>query len=536
METLDDIRTVAKEFLSEELRDDISEKLSKVLSGQPNAALTIVFCGTFSSGKSSLINKLLLQSFKLPAGAVPVTKFITRLKYAKEFSACYVWHGAEYPLSPSDLDEIITGKLSLPDDSVEVVIRLPAKILRGGVEILDTPGYLDNQELTEVTRAAVATADIAFFCCNATAAGKKFEVDYFRELEDTIGNFVVIINHMDRIDLAKDFEPLKNFMLVNVGGRGRAVLHFLGTEKLFYTVAGGKHVNLGELKKFFSLLCVGMSKKFRRRLQRHAYQKRTIHALQMLRDEVQAQIYCGEHFYSCADKEAGSEHQKARKIFLTECKKVSELLKNILVDGKKLLEEAAVDIEKKFDSLEATESAFVFSDKANAYLRDKLSNVPNVLRTQLEKNFPAQDFKDTNFFADYIAAVKKYSVPEPVGRRVKKQGVGGFLSSVWGTIGFGSKTDAYETIYENYAAAAKVRLRDDLISRLQTAMNKYLSSLEAALKPPPPSKDAAFLEELADCKRKWEMLDAEIAEYLNFCQGKFIWGLDNDKKFFPQAD
>lgn len=539
MENFDDLREVAKDFLSEEKRAEIQARLSEILSARPNDALTLVFCGTFSSGKTSLINELLnfQRHLKLPAGVNPVTKFLTRLKYGKELSVGYIWHGAEYPLNLSDLDEIITGKLSLPDESVEVVIHLPAKILRdSNVEILDTPGYLDNQELTELTRAAVATADVAMFCCNATAAGKEFEIDYFQELEDTIGNFSVIINHMDNINFAEDFERIKNFMEGNVENRGRAMLHFLGMDKLFYTVAGGKNINLGEFKKFFSFLCSGLSKRFRRRLQQYAYRKRTIHALQILRDEVQAQLNCSEYFFSRANAEADSEHQKARKNFLTECKIISELLDNISADGKKKLAAAVKDIEREFDSLENQETVFNFSDKATAYLRDKLNALPNILRRQLENNFIGRNFNDKNFFADYIAAVNNYSVPEPVGRRVEKSAIGNVISSIWSVIGGNKKTESYETVYENYAADAKVHLREYLLDLLETALTKYFRQLKSALKPPPPSQSAALLDELETCKHEWLTLDAEIAKYLNFCLEKFIWGIGSNGKNFFQCE
>ena len=521
MGALDEIRTAAQDFLSEESQNKIQDQLSKILKKEPTKNLTLVFCGTFSSGKSSLINELLHSKFKLPTGPNPVTKFVTRLKYAKKFSACYVWHDKEYPLHQTDLEDILTGKLHLPDESLEVLIRLPAKILRGGVEILDTPGYLDNQELTELTRSAVATADIAFFCCNAAVAGRKFEVDYFQELEDTIGN------------TDEDFERIRSFMEGNIAGRGRAILCFLDMEKLFFTTAGGKRIDLGEFNKFFSLLCINLSKKFQRRLQRYAYQKRTIHELKMLGDYVQNQIHCSEYFYSCANIETRSEHQKTRKNFLAECKKISEHVEDILTYGKKILEDAIKDIEREFDSLEAKEYCFNFRDKATDYLRNRLQKVPTALRTRLKEIFPVQNFDDKNFFADYNAIVNNYSVPEPVGKRVEKNETNNLLSSVWSAIRGKSKTKEYETVFENYAADAKEHLRNHLLDQLQAVMTKYFRSLENAMKPTPPSKDDALIEELIACKRKWEMLYAEIVKYLNFCHEKFMWGLDKDKKFFP---
>lgn len=530
MEVFDEIRNAAKEFLSEENRTEIQSQLSKILRSQPNDALTIAFCGTFSSGKSSLINELLQSQFKLPVGATPVTKFVTRLKYAKNPTACYMWHGEEYPLSLSDLNEILTGKLPLPDESLEVVIKLPSKILRGGIELLDTPGFLDNEELTKLTRDAVSTADIAIFCCHATAAGKKFETDYFQELEETIGNFLVVINHKDSINTDEDFKKITSFMEGNIANRGLVILQFLITEKLFYTSAGGTYVDLGEFKNFFSFLCIGLTKKFRSRLQRYAYQKRTIHALQILSNEAQAQIHCGDYFYLCADNAMGVTYQKTRKKFLEECKRNSKTLENILDTGQKLLDTVIVDIEREFDSLESREHVLKFSDSATSYLRNKLHALTNILREHLKKKFPLNNFDDDKFLAEYTSTVNKYSVPMPVGRRVEKGGVINFLSSIFGS---SSRTDNYETIYENYAADAKIHLREKLYEKLQAAIIKYFRLLESALKPVAPSKEVAFLEELTACKRKWEIINADISKYLNFCHENFICAVSDDRKLFP---
>lgn len=534
MNIFDEIRESASDFLAEDSRNRISERLSKILNSQPPDALTIVFCGTFSSGKSSLINEMLQQKYKLPVGINPVTKFVTRLKYGKELSVGYLWHGKQYPLSLSDLQEIITGKLSLPDESVEVVISLPAKILRGGVEILDTPGFLDTEELSALTRAAVAEADIAVFCCSAAAAGKEFERDYFKELDETIGNFAVVINRMDAIDYAKDFEDIQRFMEYNVAGRGRAVLHFLGMEKLFYTVAGGKNIDITEFRKFFSLICVGMSKKFRRRLQRYSWQKRTIYALQKLRDEVQTQIFCGEHLLAGADRQAQSKYQTARKLHRQECTRISELMEKILTDGKKLLSDAAADIEREFDSIAGNDYVFDFSPKATAYLREKFCALPTVLRTRLEKSFPEKKFDDPKFFADYIDAAKNYLVPEPVGRRVETDSVGKkIIDTITSVFSKKTKTNSYETVYDDYASAAKTHLRSHLLELLQDAMVKYLYSLATALNPPSPVKDETLVEEIAAAKKEWESLDSDIVQYLTFCREKFMWNQGSDRKLFP---
>ena len=57
----------------------------------------------------------------------------------------------------------------------------------------------------------------------------------------------------------------------------------------------------------------------------------------MLSDEVQVQIQFSEYLYINADKTIGAEHQKSRKEFLAECKKISATLEKILNNGKQLL-------------------------------------------------------------------------------------------------------------------------------------------------------------------------------------------------------
>ena len=59
----------------------IADRLALSDSARP---FRVVFCGVFSSGKTSLINSLLASSFHLPEGVNPVTKMVTRIP-RKEF-------------------------------------------------------------------------------------------------------------------------------------------------------------------------------------------------------------------------------------------------------------------------------------------------------------------------------------------------------------------------------------------------------------------------------------------------------------------
>lgn len=529
-------KKLACNFLSEKSRDEVRGRLSAILNEKPHESLILVFCGTFSSGKSSLINALLCQQFKLPAGINPVTKLVTRLKYGRKFEADYILEGAEYSLNQSELAKYIKGELPLPAGSREIVIKLPAEILKGGVEILDTPGYMDNEDLTEITRAAVITADVAFFCCHATAAGKKFELDYFEELEESIGNFCVIINHIDSINYSiENFEQIKNFMEGNIGDRGRAIIHYITDEKIFYTIADGDCPHVEKFKNFTEHICCGLSKKFRRRLQRFSYQKRTMHNLKMLQAEVRVQIQSGDFFYSCASEEIELEYQKAKTAYLAKCREIAEWMEKFQSDGLKFLKEALASIEREFDSLEATGCFWEFQERATAYLCLKLSDVPTQLKAALKNSFPELNLENKNFFANYFAAVKKYNVPEPVSKRVKSRSASErVLWTILNVITFEPEIDdGYDTLYENYAKAAKVHLQENLAGELEGVLKSCFIALKKILMPELPAKDSTVLEEFSDSQRAWKILAADIKKKLDFCQENFFWKVDINRRIFP---
>ena len=250
----------------------------------------------------------------------------------------------------------------------------------------------------------------------------------------------------------------------------------------------------------------------------------------MLLDDVKAQIQCGEIFHSYAENAAESEYQNARKSYLSECKKNSDQLEKFSTAGKKRINDAVSNIEREFDSLESQNCVEDFQSRANAYLHDKFLAISTDIQTQLKKNFPSQDFDAPNFFAEYIAAVKNYSVPKPVGKIVNNQSE---VKRIIGMLIFPTFLGAYETVYENYSDAAKKNLRDTLLESLKKSMNQAFNSIKIALEPPPPVKKDTLAKEISASKKEWSMLEAEISKYLDFCCQKFVWGIGNYRKIFP---
>lgn len=218
--------------------------------GVGNMPFCIAFCGVFSSGKSSLLNALLGCGKVLPTGINTVTKIITRIRYGRELSLSYVVDGEAVPIPKAWMNDVITGERELPHRCTELIVEAPAAILKNNVEFIDTPGYEDDSALEDMSRAAVLTADLIVFCCNATMLGKQFEKQYLSELSLTHGNFCMVVNRADSLNTDEDREDVKNAAARLMKGRGNAAHPEEKQGQCFMTIADGRFANLNGFDQY----------------------------------------------------------------------------------------------------------------------------------------------------------------------------------------------------------------------------------------------------------------------------------------------
>src|SRR5664279_4584547 len=118
------------------------------------------------AGKSTLINALLARAV-LPTGVVPLTAVPTTLSYG-ESEAVEVRYtdGRDAVLGLDALPELVTeaGNPANRGGVAAVTVRLPAPLLAGGMELVDTPGtgsvYVHN---TTAAAGALERMDAAVF-------------------------------------------------------------------------------------------------------------------------------------------------------------------------------------------------------------------------------------------------------------------------------------------------------------------------------------------------------------------------------------
>jgi hypothetical protein len=166
----------------------------------------ITFFGAFKAGKSTLLNAILGWSV-LPSRTNRATGVVTKLGYGEQIAAHIVRHsGKQEPIFFDDLPRYILLDLSsttasAPADIAEVHIRIPFDFLKGRGVLVDSPGLMDNQGLTERTVRELENTDLAVMVLSADKLVSQVERQMAQHANLILGgNLVFIINRLDLID------------------------------------------------------------------------------------------------------------------------------------------------------------------------------------------------------------------------------------------------------------------------------------------------------------------------------------------------
>lgn len=275
--------------------EEASERLGRIKADAEARKddFTIVFCGVFSSGKSSVINYLLdSKDFSLPVGNFPITKLITRIRYGDSLRFLYkeCADGAERYIGQERFKRLVVGKEAVPNGCTEIVVEFPSPILKNRVVFVDTPGFLDEMggDLERMSREAVLNGDLAIFCTSAASLGHQFEREYIEELEESIGNYCMIVNHMDCCNTPEDRDDIHKRAAFLMKGKGGRALNNLFGRTYFFTIASGAAQTLDKFDSYLTYALRDME--LRRKIKTVSYERTTSFKKRCLAMDIEAEL------------------------------------------------------------------------------------------------------------------------------------------------------------------------------------------------------------------------------------------------------
>lgn len=175
----------------------------RTIREQRDNPFTIVFCGEFKRGKSSLINAL-LGEYVAPTDVTTETVTLNRISYGPHANEAVLSGGRRVVLTDSELArdslQAVADRLGEPIRQVE--IRRPIEALRR-ITIVDTPGLGDAlADFSELVEAALRQADAVVYVSSVTAPLAQTEQLFLKAevLPQKYTELFVVANYSDVLE------------------------------------------------------------------------------------------------------------------------------------------------------------------------------------------------------------------------------------------------------------------------------------------------------------------------------------------------
>lgn len=199
-------------------RDRCLEEVRTITDG----LFRVVIMGTFTSGKSTLVNAL-LGSRILPESALPSTAILTFIQYGCDEDDVEIHHKdtvnadgsvtagrvehvskqefvATYQYTNADNEEFAQiGCVARFKDVAYSIVRCSLPLMADGVSIVDSPGLEDKAVATELALDIAAKAQAIVYLCGERGFAEA-DREYFQEhFNGNPGNVFFVLNKIDNI-------------------------------------------------------------------------------------------------------------------------------------------------------------------------------------------------------------------------------------------------------------------------------------------------------------------------------------------------
>lgn len=245
--TYEKLAVLHHEIHSEE-NDEAARKMAELAEKVKNREWTIGFCGHFSAGKSTMINRIAGVDL-LPSNPIPTTANLAKIRNNDNARAIIEYtngDSVEIPY-PYDLQEIRRSAVDGKVRSIEIDHPLPE--FQSGVALLDTPGVDSTDEAhLAAAKSALHLADMIFYVTDYNHVLSELNVTFIKQLQNQNKRLVLIVNQIDKhLQAELEFEDYKKGIAQSFKEHG------IDPERIFYTSLKSENLQenqFAELKSF----------------------------------------------------------------------------------------------------------------------------------------------------------------------------------------------------------------------------------------------------------------------------------------------
>jgi small GTP-binding protein len=189
--------------------NNLAVSISNTVYRLENNSFTIGVFGNFNCGKSTFINALIGKNI-LPTDILATTATISRIIHREIPGAKIRFQdGREQEIFLDKLEDYVTKLTSDSEKRAaqiqESLIYYPIPYYQNQLEIIDTPGLNDDEEMTAITSEVIERCDVAIMLISAISPFGITEGEFLttKLLANGITKILFVINSIDLLDKAE---------------------------------------------------------------------------------------------------------------------------------------------------------------------------------------------------------------------------------------------------------------------------------------------------------------------------------------------
>lgn len=204
-----------RSLLGERLIDKLS-RWDTDIRKQKDTPLTLVVCGEFKRGKSSLINALLGEDV-VTTNVTTETITTNRISYGTHSNEIILSGGKRVKISDDEMKKDALGKIlaELPERATRLELRRPIEVLKD-MTIIDTPGLGDAmQDFAEDVNEALQQADAVIYVYSVAYPLSVQEQIFIKSAikPQKYTDLFIVGNSADMIETPEDTERVLNVVV-----------------------------------------------------------------------------------------------------------------------------------------------------------------------------------------------------------------------------------------------------------------------------------------------------------------------------------